>query len=144
MKRILSMLVLLLISFNLSVALGENDFFDSVDEYVRIAIDCSNIEPINLSASHTKPNEYTILVDFREGNNNILLIHDEKCRIYYPVGDDELLSALFRFISSYEEIKNIIPVDGDLIIETFLSNDKRIIVSKGIVDTYYSWTMHYE
>ncbi len=71
-----------------------------------------------------------------------MLIHDEKCRIYYPVRDEELLCALYRFITSYEEIRNLIPVDGDLIIEAFLSDDTKIIVSKGIIDTYYSWMTH--
>ena len=140
MKRILSIIILLIFLANNSVALGETDFFAIMDGYVRSAVDCTNIEPVDLNASGTKQKEYSIVIDFREGNNNILLLQENKCRVFYPISDEELLCALFKFISLYDEISSLLPVDGILEIEVFLSDDKeRLIISKDTMDTIYSW-----
>lgn len=118
----------------------ETDFFTIMDGYVRNSIDCNDIEPVDLKASGTEPNEYSIVVDFREGNNNILFIHGEKCRVFYPIGDEELLSALFKFISWYDDISKLLPATSTLEIEVFLSDDKdRIVISEDTINKSYYW-----
>lgn len=140
LKRILSTLFLLIILSYNSLCLGDTDFFAIMDGYVQNTIDCNNIEPVDLKASGTESNEYSLVIDFREGNNNILFIQGEKCRVYYPIGDEELLCALFKFISLHDDISQLLPADSILEIEVFLSDDKdRIVISKDTVNNMYSW-----
>ena len=143
MKRRIEILLFLLLIINNTFALGESDthFFDLMEEYVKSFIDCSNIDPVDLHATSTDPKVYTMIFDFREGNNNIMSLHNEKCRIYYPVKDDELLSALIQFVPKFEEIEGHIPEDGVFEVEVYLSDDKeKIVISRDTDFAHlYSW-----
>ena len=113
------------------------NFFEAADVFVRQAVDCSNIEPMTLSASNTKPDVYEVTVDFREGNTLIMLLEHERVCVYYPVEDVDLIGALYYFISHFEEMKTCVPEEGTFTIQVLLTDDKEIILTEEIINDFY-------
>ena len=82
-----------------------------------------------LSATGTSPDVGEIMFDFTEGNKTILVIADEKCKVYAFFDDDELLGILYRMIAIFPDMESNISQGKHLEYRVRISDEDTIILN---------------
>ena len=103
---------------------AEDDFITYAEEKLnQVCMNFSEKETILFKATGTSPSQGEIMFDFSEGNKMIMIVADEKYKIFTGFNDDELLAAFFRMVSQYEEINNNAPQGKEVTYSVRLTKD---------------------
>lgn len=106
MKKVISFIIAMMILIITLPASADQMFLDFADTFLLELFDSSQKQSFVLSASGTSPEYSSIYFDFTDGNQTILSIDGDKCKVYAFFEDDELLSILFQMIQKFNNIES--------------------------------------
>ena len=139
MKR---MMVAILILFSIQIATfasADSIFFSLSDLYLQKAIDFSNRENVEMSASGYNPDINIISFDFTDGNQTIIAIDGDRCKVYYFFEDEELWNIAFFMITQFKAIESQLPAEKVLQYELRFSETDKLFITSDTMSKYYSW-----
>ena len=138
--KMVSLIVASILFFTCSSACSEEDIFSVSDEFLALASDLSEKESVVMSSSGYPESIFIISFDFTDGNQTIIAIAGEKCKVYYFFEDNELMSVLFQMILHFTEIESQIPEGHSLQYEIRFSETEIHHITPETISKYYSWT----
>lgn len=141
MKRLFYIFTVVLITvvIGLSAGLAEDGFLSTAEEYVRLVTDFTGKNAVVMSASGYDPNKCIISFDFTDGNQTIVAIDGNQCEVFFFFDDNELMSALFRMITKFDEVEARIPSGRQLEYEIRFSETEIQYISLNTMQIYFSW-----
>ena len=139
MKRIVASTLCVILFFSYTQAFAESDFLQLADSYIQKAVDCSEKESAVLSASGYDPALCIISFDFTDGNQTIIAIDDDECKVFYFFDDNEMMSVLFQMITRFDEIELLLNTGKSLQYEMRFSETEIHYITAKTIDSYYSW-----
>lgn len=138
-KIIISIIILTIIIQTMSFAFADNSFFAISDVYLERAIDLSDRQNVEMSASGYNPDINTISFDFTDGNQTIIAIDGDKCKVYYFFEDEELWSIVFFMITQFKAIESQLPEGKALQYELRFSETDKLFITSETLSKNYSW-----
>ncbi len=141
MRRIISTMVLLMF-FCLQViplAFADSTFFSVSDLYLEKVIDLSDRQNVEMSASGYNPDIYIISFDFTDGNQTIIAIDGDRCKVYYFFEDEELWNIAFFMITQFKAIESQLPTGKALQYELRFSETDKLFITSDTLNKNYSW-----
>lgn len=139
MKRIVTLILCAILICSYTQACAESDFFQLVDSYIHIVADCSDKESVVMSASGYDPALCIISFDFTDGNQSIVAIDGDECKVFYFFDDNELMSILFQMITIFDEIEAQLTDGKSLQYEMRFSDTEIHYITYEIIRNYYNW-----
>lgn len=131
----LLLMVVMVFSFNASVA--ESSFLELAEDYLRGVVDFSDKNSASPSASGYDPSLCIISFDFTDGNQTIVAIDADECKVFYFFDDNELMSALFQMITRFDEIDAQLTDGKRLQYEMRFSETEIHHITAKTMNTYY-------
>ena len=141
MKRIVFTLILLVVFCTqaLSFAFADESFFLLSDLYLQKAVDLSDRENVEMSASGYNPDINNISFDFTDGNQTIIAIDGDRCKVYYFFEDEELWNVAFFMITQFKAIESQLPEEKALQYELRFSETDKLFITSETLSMNYSW-----
>lgn len=139
MKRAISFLMAIMLLTIVFPASADEAFLDFADTFLLELFDVSQKQSFVLSASGTSPQYSSIYFDFTDGNQTILSIDGDKCKVYAFFEDDELLSVLFRMIQRFDYIENQMTNGKKLEFEIKFAEDDKLVLHSDSIRQYFAW-----
>lgn len=139
MKRVICLLIAMMIMTIMLPASADEAFLDFADTFLLELFDATQKQSFVLSASGTSPLYSSVYFDFTDGNQTILSIDGDKCKVYAFFEDDELLSILFRMIQMFDNIESQMTNGKKLEFEIKFAEDDKLVLHSDNIQQYFSW-----
>ena len=122
-----------------SSAITEEDIFSVSDRFLGLATVLSEKDSAVMSSSGYPDDEMIFSFDFTDGNQTIIAIAGEKCKVYYFFEDDELMSTLVQMLHKFPEIESLLPEGWSLQFEMRFSETEIHHITSETIEKYYAW-----
>jgi len=120
---------------------AENSFLDSAETMLRSIADFSEKQVFSLGATGYNPDQCLLSFDFTEGNQTVIAVQGDQCRVFYKFEDHELMSLYFRMIMKFEELEKNIPSGKMLRYQVKFSEEEVYSITRTVIEKYYSWAL---
>lgn len=117
----------------------KSDFLLIAEDYINQTLDMTDKKNAVLSASGYDPSYCILLFNFGDGDQCISAIDGDKCKLFYFIDDDEMMSALFQMIIWFKDIEASLPSGKKLQYKLRFSDEEIHIITSETMSKYYSW-----
>ena len=139
MKKLFALILCMMVFVSLASAYADDSFLQLADSYIRKVADCSNKESVVMSASDYDPAFCIISFDFTDGNQTIIAIDGDECKVFYFFDDNEMMSVLFQMVTMFDEVEAQLTNGKQLQYEMRFSETEIHHITAKTMKEYYLW-----
>ena len=139
MSKLLAAFLCVTIFFSFANTYADSSFLQLADSYIHKVADCLEKESAVLSASGYDSTICIVSFDFTDGNQSIVAIDGNECKVFFYFDDNELMSALFQMITMFDDIEAQLTDGKSLQYEMRFSDTEIHFITSETIRDYYNW-----
>ena len=139
-KRFLLMFIAAILAWT-GLSSAEGSFLDTAEEVLASITDLSDKQVFTLQASGYSPDLCIVQFDFTEGNQTIVAVEGDRCRLFFFFEDEELLSLLYRMIAAFDALEKQLPAGKKLQYDVRFSEEETCPITGSTIAEHFSWAL---